>query len=153
MPRVVITGHTRGIGSAFYRHFTQRGWEVSGYNTQTGLDTVISDAVGCSLFINNAYAEGKQILFLDELYGKVDKMIICGSVAANYPDPQLPVYSQHKKKLYERFKNLNSSSMLLLHLSAKGYNSPLALLRLVDTWLEFPCFTEIVFDSTGEPNG
>lgn len=151
--KCVITGDTRGIGKSFRDFFESKGWTVIGFNSKTGLDGVIDAAAGCDLFINNAYANGKQIEFLNQLYASVDKMIVCGSVAAFYPDPKLPVYSYHKKELANRVKELGRSNILMLHLSAKGYNDVITLLKVIDIWLENPHITEVAFDHNGEPNG
>lgn len=153
MPKAVITGHTSGIGLSMYNHLVSKGWEVIGFNKTTGLDNVIEEAQDCDLFINNAYANGKQIYFLNQLHNKVKKMIVCGSVAAFFPDPSLPDYSKHKKELAERVKEINSSNILILHLSAKGYNDRDAVLSVIDLWLKYPSITAVGFDPTGEPNG
>lgn len=150
--KCVITGHTRGIGRVFADHFESKGWEVVGFNTTTGLDKVIETASGCELFINNAYADGMQINFLNQLHDKVGKMIVCGSVAAFYPDNRMPIYSNHKKILWETYKSLSKPNILMLNLSAKGYNDRECLLKIVDFWLEYPVITEISFDPTGKPN-
>lgn len=152
MPKVAITGNTRGIGLQFHNHFVARGWEVIGYNRQTGFQNVVKESIGCDLFINNAYADGVQINFLNQLYNSVDKMIVCGSVAAFYSDPKLPVYSYHKKELADRVKDLAKSNILMLHLSARGYNNPSMVLKIVDLWLENSTITEVMFDPNGEPN-
>lgn len=151
--KCVITGDSRGIGKAFRNFFQEQGWQVIGFNTSTGLDRVVETAVGCDLFINNAYANGRQIEFLNQLYASVDKMIVCGSVAAFYPDPRMPVYSQHKKQLAERIQELALPNILMLHLSAKGYNDTETLLKIIGLWIEHPIITEVAFDPTGEPNG
>lgn len=152
MPKMVITGNTRGIGKKFAEHFLNKGWEVIGFNTLTGLEDVVHKCQDCDLFINNAYAEGRQLEFLNLLYDKVKKIIICGSVAAFNPDPMLPEYSRNKKNLYDRTKQLLNYNILMLHLSAKGYNDPEGLCKLIDIWLEHPCVTEIFFDPSGDPN-
>jgi NAD(P)-dependent dehydrogenase (short-subunit alcohol dehydrogenase family) len=153
MKKVCITGDTRGIGLNFRNHFLKLGYTVVGFNRSTGLDTVVKESEGCDIFINNAYIDGQQIEFLNSLVDKVGKMIICGSVAAFYPDPQLPKYSKHKLELVEKIRKLNNTNILLLHLSAKGYNNPEAILEVVNLWLKFPIITEVMFDHTGEPNG
>ena len=151
--KCVIVGDTRGIGNIFKNHFVLKGWNVIGFNRSTGLDNLIEESLGCDLFINNAYVDGKQIDFLNQLHNSVEKMIVCGSVAAFYPDKKLPVYSYHKKLLAERVKELAKSNILMLHLSAKGYNDTDTLLKVIDLWLENPSITEVGFDPTGEPNG
>jgi len=154
MPKAIITGHTRGIGSIFAYHLISNGWDVIGFNTTTGLDNVVETAQGCDLFINNAYANGRQLEFLNELYSSVDKMIVCGSMAAFYKDHRLPEYSDHKNKLAATVTELQNkgAKILMLHLSASGYNNPDALLKIMDLWLEYPHITAVSFDATGEPN-
>jgi len=154
MPKAIITGHTRGIGVIFSNHLISKGWEVIGFNTATGLADVVETARGCDLFINNAYANGKQLEFLNELYSSVDKMIVCGSMAAFYKDTCLPEYSDHKNKLATAVTELQNkgAKILMLHLSSSGYNNPDALLKIIDLWLEYPHITAVSFDATGEPN-
>jgi hypothetical protein len=43
-------------------------------------------------------------------------------------------------------------NILMLHLSAKGYNNKDLLLKIIDLWLEYPTITEVCFDPTGNPN-
>lgn len=149
----VITGDSRGLGLEFRKHFESLGWNVIGFNRSTGLDHVVERSIGCDLFINNAYADGKQLEFLNQLYASVDKMIVCGSIAAFYPDKTLPVYSHHKKLLAERVKEIARPNILMLHLSAKGYNDTATVLKIIDLWLDHPGIVEVGFDPTGEPNG
>ena len=153
MPKVVITGHTSGIGLDFARHFSDKGWTVVGFDRTTGFENVVNEVIDSDLFINNSYANGAQINFLNTLHDRVPKMIICGSVAAYYPDPALPEYSEHKKELLDRFRELNNPDILMLNLSAKGYNDVEALLKIIDLWLAHPVINEVSFDPTGEPNG
>jgi hypothetical protein len=154
MPKAIITGHTRGIGLIFSNHLISKGWEVIGFNTSTGLDDVVETAQGCDLFINNAYANGRQIEFLNKLHLCVGKMIVCGSVAAFYKDPQLPEYSDHKNELAVEVTKLQNKGIkiLMLHLSSAGYNNSDALIKIIDLWLEYPHITAVSFDTTGEPN-
>lgn len=154
MPKAIITGHTRGIGLIFSNHLISKGWEVIGFNTATGLDDVVETARGCDLFINNAYANGRQLEFLNKLSSCVGRMIVCGSVAAFSKDSCLPEYSDHKNKLAAEVTELqnNGIKILMLHLSSSGYNNPDALIKIIDLWLEYPHITAVSFDATGEPN-
>jgi NAD(P)-dependent dehydrogenase (short-subunit alcohol dehydrogenase family) len=152
MPKVMITGNTRGIGLEFSNYFLKKEWTVVGFNRKTSLDKIIIESENCDLFINNAYADGIQIKFLNELHDKVKKMIVCGSVAAFYPDSRMIEYSENKKKLAQRVRELSKSNILMLHLSAKGYNNTDAIFKILDLWLEHPHIVEIMFDPTGEPN-
>lgn len=61
--KVIITGHTRGIGKAISDYFTEKGAEVVGFSKSTGYDItnplhrqqIIEAAVGADVFVNNAY--------------------------------------------------------------------------------------------------
>lgn len=152
MPKVVITGNTRGIGLNFYQHFLSKQWHVVGFNSSTGLDHVVQECEDCDLFINNAYADGKQIELFELLHDRVPRIVVCGSVAAFYPDPRLPIYSKHKNQLANKVRQSPCANLLMLHLSAKGYNNPSLLLKIIDTWLDSPSVMHITFDPSGEPN-
>lgn len=148
----VIIGDSRGLGNIFKKHFESKAWNIIGFNSSTGLDAVIDKSIDCDLFINNAYINGKQIDFVNALHNSVKKMIVCGSVAAFYPDPKLPTYSHHKKILVERIRELSNPNIFLLHLSSKAYNNPTVILNLIDLWLEQSIMTEVFFDPRGKPN-
>lgn len=150
--KCVITGTSRGLGRSFYEHFKAKGWEVTGLNSQTSFEQIIQISQGCDLFINNSYADGRQIDFLNQLYSSVGKMIICGSVAAYYPDKKLPVYSYNKKILADRVREIASSDILMLNISAKAYNERNTILKVIDLWLDFPLIKEVSFDPSGAPN-
>jgi hypothetical protein len=89
--RCVITGHTRGLGKYLYDNFKSKNWEViglsssNGYSIPSKIKEVIEISEGCDLFINNTFAEGHQIDILRALKYKVEKMVVCGSIARNYP--------------------------------------------------------------------
>ena len=90
--KVVITGHTWGVGKALYEHFqTFFGWEViglsrsNGYDIDVDFDKVVKAASGCFLFINNAYRDKQQTRLVNALKDKVTKMIVMGSVSRQYP--------------------------------------------------------------------
>ena len=155
MPKVVITGHTRGIGKDLWNHFATKGWHTVGFNSKNSFEEIIKESIGCDLFINNSYANGKQIEFLNQLYSNVKRMIVCGSIAAFNPDVTMPEYSDHKIKLAQRVKQLQHDGVqiLMFHLTSNSYNDPQALVKLIDVWLEHPHITEIGFDYGGEPNG
>lgn len=156
--KCVIVGDTRGLGKVFKDYLQAKGWNVIGFNRKTGLDKVVESSLGCDLFINNAYADGQQINFLNQLYRNVKKMIVCGSVAAYNVDKSRPQYSFHKKKLLERTREIQSSKfkdqadILILNLSGEGYNNENCILEIFELWLKYPLINEISFDPTGIPN-
>jgi short-subunit dehydrogenase len=112
--KIVITGHTAGLGKILYEHFqTFDDYEVigisrsTGYNLTTDLDKIIEEAAGCYLFINNASVDDAQLMLLENLHNKVNKMIVMGSIAGEYDKLIQSKYSASKKQLEERCKELS----------------------------------------------
>ena len=76
--KVVITGHTSGIGKGFYDLYTSRGYEVQGFSRGNGynlsdpvsVNEVAVKAVQSDVFINNAYSGIAQV----ELMYKVHEL-------------------------------------------------------------------------------
>lgn len=123
--KVVITGHTYGIGKALYENFqTYGGWEVvglsrsNGYDIDKDFDKVVEAASGCFLFINNAYRDKQQTKLVHALKDKVAKMIVMGSVSRLYPELIHTDYVHDKQELAEacRLISINPDGIDLLHL-------------------------------------
>lgn len=123
--KVVITGHTFGIGKALYEHFqTYGGWEVvglsrsNGYDIDADFDKVVEAASGCFLFINNAYRDKQQIRLVNALKDRVTKMIVMGSVSRLYPELIHTDYVHDKQELAEacRLISINPNGIDVLHL-------------------------------------
>ena len=149
--KVCITGTTRGIGKTLAEHFKKLEWEVVELNRG---DAIIESAIGCDLFINNAYINGAQIDIFNQLYASVAKMVVMGSIAADYPDPDMPVYSMHKRVLKERVLEVANSStadILLLELTGESYNNSTLIINTIEFWLANPTINCIGF-KPGEPN-
>jgi len=146
MLKVGITGTTRGLGKALHDHFVNKGCWVIAFNR--GSD--VSDAVGCDLFINNAY--GIQIDILNQLYTSVAKMIVMGSIVTDFPDVEMPDYTEQKTKLEERVLELNLPNILLLKLSSTAYNDSQVVINAIEYWLANPLVNVISFRATGAPN-
>lgn len=140
----VITGHTSGIGKVFYEHFKQLGYEVIGFNRESGLDNVIETAKNCDVFINNCYADGIQLNFFYELIYHVKKMIISGSIVSDYPDENMIKYSNDKQRLEKHVITMANKRMqgkadiLYLKLTGASVNEPSIVLNTIDFWLENP---------------
>jgi len=123
--KVVITGHTYGIGKALYEHFqTFGGWEVvglsrsNGYDIDQDFDKVIEAASGCFLFINNAYRDQQQTKLVHALKNRVTKMIVMGSVSRLYPELIHTDYVHDKQELAEacRLISIDPNGIDVLHL-------------------------------------
>lgn len=151
--KIVITGTTRGIGKFLSEHFKKLNHQVVELNRG---DVIIESAVGCDLFINNAYMNGHQIDIFNKLYASVSKMVVMGSIASDYPDPEMPVYSQHKRELKERVLEVANSAakkadILLLQLTGESYNNSTMISQTIDLWLKNPSITCVCF-RPGIPN-
>jgi len=123
--KVVITGHTHGIGKALYEHFqTFGGWEVVGLSRSNGFDIdqdfdkVVEAATGCFLFINNAYRDQQQTKLVHALKNRVTKMIVMGSVSRLYPELIHTNYVHDKQELAEacRLISIDPTGIDILHL-------------------------------------
>jgi len=107
--KVVITGHTSGIGKGFYDLYTSRGYDVQGFSRGTGHDlgnplsvsAVAVKAVQSDLFINNAYSGTAQV----ELMYKVHElwkdnpnktMVVIGSRAPDFLHERAQIYATMK---------------------------------------------------------
>jgi hypothetical protein len=123
--KVVITGHTWGIGKSLYEHFQRYGgWEVvglsrsNGYDIDADFDKVVEAASGCFLFINNAYRDKQQTKLVTALKDKVTKMIVMGSVSRLYPELIHTDYVHDKQDLAEacRLISIDPNGIDVLHL-------------------------------------
>lgn len=150
--KVCITGSTRGVGKLIASYFKLRNCEVKSFDRNNTYEEIILGSLDCDLFVNNAYGDGLQIKLLEELHTKIKKIIVCGSIAADSPDPEMPVYSKHKKELQERFyeltqtKNNNVADMLLLKLTSSSVKDHNLLHNTIDYWLKNPQVIEVRFD-------
>ncbi len=120
--KIVITGHTQGIGKALFENFKEH--EViglsrsNGYDIDKNFDAVVAAAQGCDLFINNAYRDKQQLRLTQALKTSVGRMIVMGSVSRFYPELIPTDYVKDKQDLAEecRLISLNPNGIDLLHL-------------------------------------
>lgn len=165
--RVVITGHTGGLGLAFFNYFTQSGHEVIGLSRSNGyvlpdkIEEVIQLAEDADLFINNFHLDTLQCVFLQRLHNKTS-IITCGSMAADYPSPDIIQYSMSKKAVELEHKKLKKNSpypMLLLKMGFlenwTQYDSiPYQqIINAVDFWINNPRASLIEFDNVNYAGG
>jgi hypothetical protein len=123
--KIVITGHTAGIGKAIYDKFKEISCREivgmsrsNGYDLEKDFDKIVEEATGCELFINNAYRDRQQLKLVEALKDKVGMMVVMGSVSRFYPELIPTQYVHDKQELAEacRLISLNPSGIPLLHL-------------------------------------
>lgn len=163
--RVVITGHTGGLGLAFFNFFKQRGDEVIGASRSNGyalpdkLEEVIKLAEESDLFVNNLHFRLIQSDFINRLSAKVP-IITCGSMAGDYPS-KISLYSRDKESIHQTHRTHKKKGhlpMLLLKMgyleNFKQYDSiPYSqIINAVDFWLKNPRCSEIEFDNVNYQN-
>lgn len=172
--KIVITGHTRGLGKAFYEHFikdptnTVIGLSRSqGTDVSSSLDKVLEISKNCDLFINNAYSGLAQNKLVKLLNGHVSMLVVSGSQGGYFSNLIPTDYGQHKKNLAELCHMISldkNSTTKILHLDLSclegnevDINDPdnlkcdsiTALKDIVDTvafWIKNPSFNNVRFN-------
>jgi hypothetical protein len=123
--KIIITGHTRGLGKSIYDKFTEISCREivgmsrsNGYDIETDFDRIVEEASGAELFINNAYRDSQQLKLFDALKNKVDMMVVMGSVSRFYPELIPTQYVHDKQALAEacRLESLKPNGIPILHL-------------------------------------
>jgi len=123
--KIIITGHTTGIGNAIYEKFTKTSCREiigmsrsNGYNIEKDFDKIVKEATGAEIFINNAYRDGQQLKLFNALKDKVDMMVVMGSVSRHYPELIPTDYVEDKQALAEacRLESINPNGIPILHL-------------------------------------
>ena len=131
--KMVITGHTWGIGKALYNSFKSAEWEVvglsriNGYDIDKNFDRVVEAATGADLFINNAYRDKQQTKLVHALKNKVKKMVVMGSVSRHYPELIHTDYVHDKQELAEacRLVSIDPNGIDILHLDLSFIEQPI----------------------------
>ena len=123
--KIVITGHTSGIGKEIYDKFKEVSCREiigmsrsNGYDIEHDFDKIVEEATGAEMFINNAYRGSQQLKLFHALKNKVDMMVVMGSVSRFYPNLILTDYVNDKQHLAEacRLESINPNGIPILHL-------------------------------------
>jgi short-subunit dehydrogenase involved in D-alanine esterification of teichoic acids len=114
--KVVITGHTSGIGACLFQIYKNQGHEVIGYSRSTGSDiedsnirkVIIEQNLDCDIFINNAYSATGQTNLLKELIekwnGQERKIINISSKLSFVSEGKIPDLDPYIKQKLEQNK-------------------------------------------------
>lgn len=161
--KVLITGHTTGIGKALYDRFNELKFVTHGVSRSTGFDIensyedILTQALTYDIFVNNAYYKDYQIRFLQDLSGKIPYIISLGSAAGYYSDKakSKKEYCYNKKDLILTTKKLSFHStthLLTLNVAMTENSTPdpgctyKDILNICELWLTNPCFHCIDFN-------
>jgi len=172
--KIVITGHTRGLGKTLYDHFVKNpnnvvtGFSKSqGTNLKDSIEPVIAAADGCDLFICNAYADRRQIELVKQLNNRVDMLVVSGSQGGFFSDLIPTDYGKNKKDLAEVCHLISldkNSKTKILHLDLsclEGNDVDIddpnnlkcdyiiafdEIVSTVDFWIKNPSFNNIRFN-------
>jgi hypothetical protein len=91
--KIVITGHTKGIGKACYDYFENVGHEViglsrsNGYDIKADIDKILDHVMTADLFINNAFdGLSSQIDLLIKASTITPNIVVMGSAVTDYEE-------------------------------------------------------------------
>lgn len=161
--KIVVTGHTKGLGQAIYYHYINLGHDVIGFSRTNGYDIeqaadfakIVQAAKTANLFFNNVHYKFSQVNFLYALQNATT-IITSGSMAADQTGSN--AYSQEKHTLEQTHKKLvkeTSCPMLLLKMGyLENYSDkPFRVIKYkevldyIDFWLEHKKVSIIEFDN------
>ena len=140
-----ITGSTRGLGKYLAGYFNCKCLDRP-IDLNLDIDTVVNSIEEGSTVILNAHAS--QLEYVHRLKDKC-KIVVCGSIAAVNPDPNMTEYSEQKYELEKTVQQLALHSkypMLYLQLTSSSYRNEHLVANSIQFWLENPATTFIGYN-------
>lgn len=137
-----ITGSTRGLGKYLAKEFSCIEFNRP-YDLSKDQEKIVNKIEDNSTVILNAHANGSQIDYVKMLKDRCN-LVICGTVAAVYQDPQMPDYSKQKYELEKYVVDVslkNKNPILYLRLTNSSYKDFVLISNTIKFWLENPNFT------------
>ena len=121
-PKILITGHTRGIGKAIFDFFKENGFACKGVSKSTGYDIeddtdrIVDMVKSFGYVVLNAYKDDSQTIMLKKIIEKYQnfnkKIAVITSTSGtsagedeNFNEPDYVEYCQHKKNLIDCVSN------------------------------------------------
>lgn len=130
--KVAITGHSRGIGAAVAKRFSEKdNTEVIGFSRSNGFDLTnnihrkfaIEEIEECDVFVNNFFYQDIQLILLQQIFdswlGEKDKYIINISSSSTYYVDIVDLKSQPHMYAYAKQKQKVDSLIRKLHLQTQ----------------------------------
>lgn len=161
--KIIVTGHTKGLGKAIYEHYVNLGHEVTGFSRSNGYDVnnpeikteIINAAKASNIFFNNVHNGLSQVDFLNRLHNATT-IITSGSMAADLRG--LNEYAKEKLTIENTHKQLAKTTSCPMLLLKMGYlenytDKPYRVIKYqevidyIDFWLENRKATVIEFDN------
>lgn len=163
--KILITGHTQGIGQVLYSHWKSLNHDVIGMSRTTGYDfnnltsDNLEEIATADLFVNNANIHESQTMFLKELLNQVPRMVIVGTGLHNYIEYGTFQYIEEKKQLFDLVKtNVMNPEVKtkLLHLGltflperyidGENFIPWDKIISVIDFWVENPVFWDVNYN-------
>ena len=128
-PRILITGHTRGIGKAIFDLFNEKGFACKGvsksigYDIENDIDRIVDMVKGFGYVVLNAYKNDSQTIMLKKIIEKYQnfnkKIAVITSTSGtsagedeNFNRPEYVEYCQHKKNLIDCISNVQQELLM-----------------------------------------
>jgi hypothetical protein len=159
--KIVITGHTGGLGLAIYNHFicSENSHHVVGLSRSNGYDIndtdkIIEVAETADIFFNNAYSGLAQSELIRGLMNRT-RIVTSGSMGADYHhlDNQYYRDKHNIEQCHRSIKKIVDCPMLLLKMGFLQ-NFPdrypisySTVLRAIDFWIIEPRVSVIEFEN------
>jgi hypothetical protein len=157
--KILMTGHTKGLGKDLYDYFSEKGYEVTGISRTTGydlkeqetIDYIVNEAHNYDIFINNTYQFEKQLDLVKLLRGKT-RIVSFGSIASMFSkNVEWNIYGKYKRDLEEYHREAISggaNDILLLSITEATIEKHFdAIKDVIDYWIERPIFGFIEFNN------
>ena len=128
-PRILITGHTKGIGKAIFDLFHEKGFACKGVSKSTGydieddIDRIVDMIKGFGYVVLNAYKNDSQTIMLKKIIEKYQnfnkKIAVITSTSGtpigedeNFTDSRYVEYCLHKKNLIDCISNAQQELLM-----------------------------------------
>ena len=158
--KIVITGHTRGLGKEIYNHFVSLNHEVIGLSRSNGfsipekINEIVEIAKTSDLFINNAHVGLSQAEFIKKLF-RTTKIITSGSMGADHWESGDIYYVEKNRieNLHKICKEFTAQPMLLIKMGyLENYTDRASIpysqiISAIDFWLQTPRISMIEFNN------
>jgi len=157
--KILMTGHTKGLGKFMHDYFVSNGHEVEGISRSNGYDLknqetinyIIASADNFDLFINNTYQFERQLELVKALQNKIP-IVSFGSIASLFSkNVEWNIYGKYKKELEDYHRELSSAgnkNILLINITESTIeNHPQSIISTIEHWLENPNITLVEFNN------